>query len=164
MMAIAVAGSIVGCTPQSAPSPSPSTSATAFSSDAEAFAAAEATYRAYVDATNARRVDPKSLPDPNDFLSGQALDDEISTASTLDERGWHITGDTKIASIRHIGNEFGLPLLQVCLDASATRVLDRSGSHVTPTGRTTVQSLAVKFANRSSGIQIVDSVTSTESC
>jgi len=164
VVAFALAGSIVGCTPQSTPSPAPSSSSSTFSSDAEAFAAAEATYRAYVDATNARRVDPTSLPNPNDFLSGQALDDEISTASTLDERGWRITGETKIASIRHVSNELGFPLLRVCLDASATRVLDRSGSDVTPTDRTTVQSLAVKFAKRSSGVQIVDSVTSAESC
>ncbi|TGY37655.1 hypothetical protein E5344_08180 [Microbacterium laevaniformans] len=164
VVAFALAGSIVGCTPQSTPSPAPSSSSSTFSSDAEAFAAAEATYRAYVDATNARRADPTSVPDPNDFLSGQALDDEISTASTLSERGWRITGNTEIASIRYIAKESESHLLQICLDASATRVLDSSGADVTPTNRTTMQSLAVRFAPRTAGVQIIDSVTSTEPC
>ncbi|HOQ22628.1 MAG TPA: hypothetical protein PLN62_09415, partial [Microbacterium sp.] len=49
---------VTGCAPEPAPTPTP----TGFASDDEAFAAAEATYRAYVDALNA--VD---LSDPATF-------------------------------------------------------------------------------------------------
>ena len=54
LAAFAVVGALVGCAPSSEPTPTP----TGFASEAEAFEAAEATYRAYVDATNAQRMDP----------------------------------------------------------------------------------------------------------
>ncbi len=60
---------VTGCsTPAGAPKPTP-----AFSSEAEAFAAAEATYRAYVDALNAVDLsDPSTFEDVYSWTTGDA--------------------------------------------------------------------------------------------
>lgn len=80
LVAVAIAVLLTACTPQPGPSPSPST--TGFANEEEAFAAAEATYRAYVDALNARREDPESPVDPRSFLSGHALEADIESQRT----------------------------------------------------------------------------------
>jgi hypothetical protein len=49
---LAAAVLLVGCAPQPDATPTPSATALPFATDKEAFAAAEATYRAYVDAQN----------------------------------------------------------------------------------------------------------------
>ena len=50
LIALAIATTVSACTPEPAPTPTP----TGFASEDEAFRAAEETYRAYVDALNAR--------------------------------------------------------------------------------------------------------------
>ncbi|MET0860918.1 MAG: hypothetical protein ABW091_07810, partial [Microbacterium sp.] len=55
---VLASAALSGCTPQPAPTPTP----TGFATEDEAFAAAEETYRAYVDALN--QVD---LSDPETF-------------------------------------------------------------------------------------------------
>lgn len=151
-----------GCTPQ--PAPVPSASATGFASDEEAFAAAEATYRAYVDATNARRLDPDSRPDPTDFLTGQALTDEGATNSTLDERGWRIVGDTLLTSIRRVAVSPTSATLEVCLDSHSTRVVDAADRDVTPHDRVSVQALDVTVRLDRFTPAISESTTSANTC
>ena len=65
----------LGLTTACQPEPSPSPSAPAFANEEEAFAAAEETYRAYVDALN--QVD---LSDPGDFRGCICLDDGEANA------------------------------------------------------------------------------------
>lgn len=163
IVAIAVAGSIVGCTPQSAPSPSPSTSASAFSSDDEAFAAAEATYRAYVDATNARRVDPTSLPDPNDFLSGQALESSLATQEAFEEKGIRLEGRTIIRSVSPINFLTQSATIHVCFDNSGTRLVDNAGMDVTPVDRSVIGGLVVIVETKAPP-HIVQSDTQDSGC
>ena len=77
--AVLLAASVValtGCL-GSAPDPTPTPTAV-FTSEEEAFAAAEETYRAYIDAVNARRADPRSEPDPQSFLIGEAQEADIT--------------------------------------------------------------------------------------
>ncbi|MFT3799426.1 hypothetical protein [Microbacterium sp.] len=131
LAAAALCALLAGCAPEPAPTPTP----TGFASEEEAFAAAEATYRAYVDAVNARRTDADSQPAPNDFLSGSALQDSIDGAGLLEDAGRHIVGATEAKSIERIAASQSSATLAVCVDSSQTRVLDSHGADVTPTDR-----------------------------
>jgi len=161
-LALACGLAAAGCTPSA--EPTPTATATGFRSDDEAFAAAEATYRAYVDATNARRSDPNSHPDPTDFLTGEALDDEIATDQTLLQRGWKILGDTALMSVKRLSVDSTGISLEACLDSRGTRVVDGSDADVTPRDRVTVQSLDLKFVSTATGLLVSESKTGSGSC
>lgn len=146
------------------PSPEPTPTSTGFASEEEAFAAAEATYRAYADAINLRREEPSSLPDPTDFLSGDAYNEELDTARQLAERGWHVTGKTNITSVKRISASPNSIEMTFCLDASGTRVLDQSGTDVTPPDRITLLGVDVTFAATGRKVLIANTGTSAEAC
>ena len=147
MMAIAVAGSIVGCTPQSAPSPSPSTSATAFSSDAEAFAAAEATYRAYVDALN--KVDlakPETFEAVYEWLSGTALGQERKSLTDMHDRGWTVSGESRVVFFEGRTNSSALVMAVACLDVSSINLENSEGVSQVQNGRPPAYALQLAFS------------------
>ncbi|QOC25727.1 hypothetical protein IC744_05035 [Microbacterium hominis] len=141
-----------GCTPQ--PEPAPSASATGFASDEEAFAAAEATYRAYVDATNARRLDPDSRPDPTDFLTGQALTSSINAQRRFEEEGIRLVGITAVESVSRVSRTATATTIQVCLNNSGTKVLDTGGTDVTPPDRPTSGGLEVVIVNANQQVSL----------
>ncbi|MFT4219751.1 MAG: hypothetical protein QM611_04455 [Microbacterium sp.] len=140
--------------------PEPVVSTTAgFASEAEAFAAAEKTYRAYVDAGNARRNDENSRPAPDDFLVGQALEDEIAAARQLKAEGLSLKGDVHVAGFvgeSYIGQEV---TAHACLDVSKTSVVDRDGKDVTPSDRADVQAVNLVLQQSSGQLLIVQSTT-----
>lgn len=150
------------CTPDAAPTPSPSP--TGFASEEEAFAAAEETYRAYVDAVNARRADADSEVDPKAFLTGSALDADIRSDERFSSRGIRIEGTTRIRSVdlRSV-DEKGIELT-VCLDATETRVLDEDDTDVTPADRPTVLPVDVMVAGGPGNLLIAESTTGDSSC
>jgi hypothetical protein len=150
------------CSPE--PAATPSASATGFTDEAEAFAAAEATYRAYVDAVNERRRDPESTPDPQSFLTGAALEEEIATQRELKSRNLTIKGDSAVLSISLKEVTEAEVTLLVCLDASEGRVFDSSGSDVTPSNRTEVLGLDVKVLADTQPMLIAESNASDASC
>lgn len=158
--AVVVALLASGCTPEPAPSPSP----TGFASEEEAFAAAEATYRAYVDAVNARRTDPASEPGPTDFLTGDALRIEIEGNRQLEGSGLHIEGNSSVASVSNQRYSPELIKVLICLDSSASRVVDSQGQDRTPEDRDDVVGLDVSIAWTSSGPLISDTETSAAPC
>lgn len=133
---------LAGCTPTPEPAPTPTSP---FASEAEAFAAAEETYRAYVDAVNARREDPSAQPDPTEFLIGEALEAEISTEQLKDQQRLSITGRSEVANVGAVRSTSSSSevVIEVCLDASETRVIDESGEDVTPSDRDTRSRLSV---------------------
>ncbi|MCM3696431.1 hypothetical protein [Microbacterium oleivorans] len=124
-----LAAALAACAPASAPTPTPTP--TGFASEEEAFAAAEATYRAYVDALN--RVD---LSDPATFepvyslLDGEALASEKKTLTQMHADGWRVSGETEVPSIS--AGEMPAQIL-VCQDVSGVAVVDAAGqSRVSP--------------------------------
>lgn len=140
------AGLLAGCAPEPAPSPAPTPTVTALTPEEEAFRAAEATYRAYVDALN--RVD---LADPETFEPLYAL-----TTGELE------THDRNLFEVRHAGNytlsgkiaivrlelvrwmpSKGQLRLSTCVDVSEVDVRDASGSSIVSPNRPEVQSLIV---------------------
>ena len=135
---------LAGCT---TPGPADPTPTTGFSSEDEAFAAAEETYRAYVDAVNARRADPAAMPEPTDFLIGDALEAEIDTQRLMHAEGLSISGDTAVTGAQRVAwsDQSGELTLMVCLDSSDTVVRDNSGADVTPPSRPVVYALNVRF-------------------
>ncbi|WEK14993.1 MAG: hypothetical protein P0Y48_02960 [Candidatus Microbacterium phytovorans] len=149
LAATVVVAGLCGCAPDPfadpTPAPTPSGVVSGFASDEEAFAAAEATYRAYVDAVNERRKDPRSEPDPLSFMTKSGSAEERSAESELRSRGWKIVGDSSIASVTPIFADESSATLNVCLDASGTTVVDGKGNDVTPRERDDRVSVSVHF-------------------
>lgn len=128
-------GVLSACTPESEPTPTPTA---AFASEKEAFAAAEEVYRAYNDAGNARLRGDES-PDPQDFLVGTALEDDLDGLELLRASDLTLVGEISIvrftsrtADIAPTGTRI---ISTVCLEVAATRVLDADGADVTPPDR-----------------------------
>jgi hypothetical protein len=149
---------LAGCTTPEPTDPTP-TRTSAFASEEEAFAAAEATYRAYVDASNARRVDPTAQPDPLEFLIGSALESDIDAATLQRQNGLSINGPTVVVDTR--GHDYdpgnGRVSISVCIDVAQARVVDQHGADVTPAERGDRASLDVRLVTSGDDLLIEDS-------
>lgn len=136
-------GLLTACSPEPEPTPTP-----LFSSEEEAFAAAEEVYRAYNDALNDRRRG-NDLTDPNQFLTGTALELEHDAQRTFDEMGVRLSGDVSIVSFRGedslIDSSPAAVEATVCIDSSMVQVIDADGADVTPADRPDVSPVRVTF-------------------
>ena len=153
-----VLGMVSGCTPQPAPSPSP----TSFATEEEAFAAAEETYRAYVDALNAVDLsDPETFEGVYAWTTGEANAAVKKTYSQMHADGWRIEGASQ-ATLVELVAPYALAdsrlELSVCLDVSAIDVVDRQGVSVVSPDRNQVQPLLISLlpATSNSGFLIAD--------
>lgn len=147
----------VGCTPTPTPTPTP----TGFANEAEAFAAAEATYRAYVDALNqVDLADPTTFEEVYRWTTGDANAEARRSFSQMHADGWSVSGETKFdsLSIESDQPEGGL-IVALCLDVTSVDVLDESGVSVVPAARVDRQSLDVEMelAATSTGLAIARS-------
>lgn len=158
--ALLALAALTACMPDPAPTPSP----TGFASDEEAFAAAEDTYRAYIDALNARRDDEASVPSPESFLTGAALTAAIDTDTEFRETGMKLVGVTDIAGIKTIDATRDSASIGVCLDASNTRVVDASGTDITPPDRQDRLGLIVEVVWAPDRSYISSTTASEEEC
>lgn len=124
---IALSGCL-GTTPEPTPTPT-----AAFASEEEAFAAAEKTYRAYVEADNARRENPQSEPDPESFLIGEALERDIDSRLELDQLGVRLDGRSVVGAVVPMAADSasGNVNIHACYDSTETRVLNEAGDDVT---------------------------------
>lgn len=142
LLAIA-AGVLVACAPGPAPTPTPSAP---FATEDEAFAAAEATYRAYVDALN--QVD---LSDPATFEAVYALTTGALNAtdrrnfSEWQASGVSIRGKATVTRIDPIefAREFTSITAHACYDVSGVDVVSSDGTSLIAPNRPPVQSLDV---------------------
>ncbi|KQR36982.1 hypothetical protein ASF80_14270 [Microbacterium sp. Leaf159] len=131
----------LGCLTACAPTPVPTATPTAaFASEEEAYAAAEEVYRAYNDAVNARSNGTGGADaDPQQYLTGLALEGDIDTQNLLASGDLHVSGDAAI--LKFAGETADLdgdtPTMTgiVCIDVSDVSLIDRSGADVTPLGR-----------------------------
>jgi hypothetical protein len=146
---------LAGCTTPEPTDPTP-TPTPPFASEEEAFAAAEATYRAYVDALN--DVD---LSDPETFEPVYALTTgELNASDRKSYSQWHSDDYTKVGDAVIVSTE---PLavnldveppeavVHVCLDISAVDIRDGEGASVVATDRPDIQSLQVTFLESDGG-------------
>jgi hypothetical protein len=147
----------------SPPAPTPTPTA-AFASEAEAFAAAEETYRAYIDAVNARWADRQSSPPPEEFLIGEALATELEVEREFVEAGIRIEGENTVERVDRISARpsVGAVVLDVCVNAEQSRVLNEADQDVTPTDRAPRVLVRVDFAHVGTDTFIERSVTAKE--
>lgn len=158
---LAAAGATLSaCAPTPEPSPTPTA---AFASEQEAFAAAEETYRAYNDAVNRQRDGEET--DPQSFLIALALENDIDGTRVLEENGVHISGHGDVSEVRGTTADLeSVPAtitMLVCLDVSATRVLNADDEDVTPTDRPEAVALDVKLVSSGDGLKISESTENT---
>lgn len=116
-------------------SPQPAETTPLFGSEQEAFAAAEQTYRDYVEAGNARASDPSSEADPLTYLVGDAL--EAETASSATPSDVSTDGSIELLWFEVVDASPSYVRLSVesCLDLTRTRLLNANGEDVTPANR-----------------------------
>lgn len=162
-MAAAAATGCVGSPEPQETTPTPLT-------DEQAFAAAEETYRAYVDALN--QVD---LSDPTTFepvyalTTGDANAEERKSLSRMHAEGWSVSGTTFLESFR--GDSFehsssaGSVTAYACLDVSAVTVVDAAGIPVASEDRPDTYTLEVVLDQQDGSFAIASSnAVSEPSC
>ncbi|MFJ4044694.1 hypothetical protein ACIPV2_02990 [Microbacterium sp. NPDC089987] len=148
--ALAAAGLLIGmlsaCTPDE-PTPKPTKTA-AFATDEEAFAAAEETYRAYVDAVNTSDLDrPESFEPVYDFLTGTALAVERESVSKYQAAAIMREGDTRFDRFTPVAASGETITANLCIDVSAVQLTYSDGSSALPPDRLTRDSREVTFVS-----------------
>ncbi|GAA2018595.1 hypothetical protein [Microbacterium terricola] len=135
------------------PDPEPTPSAAGFATEEEAFAAAEATYRAYVDALN--QVD---LSDPETFepvfalTTGEANAGARESFSQMHADGWTVEGESRVASMQPLSADLDVNsvAMTACLDVSDVTLVDSVGKSVVDANRPDVQEIRVDYESASS--------------
>lgn len=156
--AVVVALLATGCTPEPAPSPSP----TGFASKEEAFAAAEATYRAYVDALNQVDLsDPATFEAPLAWTTGNLNSADKKSFSQSHAEKESLVGAFKVRLVEPArwDRQTGVASLFTCLDVSGTDVLDSDGVSKVPVDRSPVIALdvdLVKSATTETGFAVTE--------
>lgn len=163
---VVIAVLLSGCTGE----PEPVETTPLFASEAEAFAAAEETYRAYVDALN--QVD---LSDPETFEPVFALTTgELYATDRKNFSDWHaagvsLVGESSVLSVRPQnvtalnGHEVVITI-DACYDVANVDVLDSSGNSLVTPDRPTIQSLTVHLSPMSDSSDLaVKQIVASES-
>ncbi len=150
---------LAACTPEPAPTPTP----TGFASEAEAFAAAEATYRAYIDALNAVDFgEPATFEAVYAWTAGSLNNADREDFSRNHAEEQTLEGAFEVASVspRSWDAEDSSVELDACLDVSDVDVLDASGKSIVPSDRPDVLALRVSLVPGSSNTGLLLSDTS----
>lgn len=142
-----VLGMTTGCQPE----PTPSPSGPVFANEDEAFAAAEETYRAYVDALNQVDLsDPETFEAVYAWTTGEANAGARKSFSEMQAEGWTVRGESTfdgfVASNYSPDTESTIVIADVCLDVSQVEVTNPSGESVVPTTRRDRQPAVLTFA------------------
>ncbi|MFK4851576.1 hypothetical protein ACI3KT_08075 [Microbacterium sp. ZW T6_19] len=146
-----------GCTPEPEPTPTPTA---AFASEEEAFAAAEEVYEEYL-AASAKRAAGDASSAPESFLTGDALQADVDAQRTLKEQGISISGSSTIHQFSPVSADtsgrVAKVVADVCVDISASRVVDTSGTDVTPADRPDRSLITVTFTGSSAELFVASS-------
>jgi hypothetical protein len=146
----------LGCSPAPEPEPTPTP---AFASEEEAFAAAEETYRAYIDASNAVDLqDPNTFEAIDAFTTGKYQADERKTLSEMHAEGYLSSGSIVVES-------FTGSLLRAdqsvrasaCNDVSQTALTDRDGASLVAPDRPARYALSLEFIMVDGSLRITNS-------
>ena len=151
LVALLLAGaSATGCSGQPAPDPS-TPSAPAFASDEEAFAAAEETYRAYVDALNEVDLsDPATFEPVFAWTTGELNASDRKGLSRYHAEGVSLTGTSNVTLVEPANHRGDSLELAVCLDVSRIELTSTDGSSLVDRDRVDVQTITVTLENASS--------------
>ena len=146
-----LAALVSGCAadPSVEPTPTPT-----FANEDEAFAAAEATYRAYVDALNqVDLADPATFEEVYAWTTGSFNADERESLSRMHADGWVVSGDSSINSVQRLSVADGSVKIGSCLDVSAIALEDATGASRVTSDRPQVQQTIIEM------VPAVDSIT-----
>ena len=156
LTALTLTAALASCAPSATPTPTPSE--TGFASEAEAFAAAEETYRAYVDALNDVDLsDPATFEPVYALLEGEALGSEKKGLSEYHSQGLTVSGATEIRSVDGVSwdPDSAIATLATCIDVSDVDVRDAEGQSQVSDGRPDLQRLTVQLIDvPGAGLQI----------
>ena len=137
-----LAALVSGCAadPSVEPTPTPT-----FANEDEAFAAAEATYRAYVDALNqVDLADPATFEEVYAWTTGEANASAREYLSQLHSEEVKLLGSSRVARIwSELGDQ--PTIVSVCLDVSEVELLDVNGRSIVDANRPNEQSFKVKL-------------------
>lgn len=161
LVTLVAAASLAACGPAPVPTPTPTA---AFASEEEAFAAAEATYRAYTDALNAvDPADPETFEATYAYSSGTFQEADRENFSTMHAEKYTIEGDAVVAKFvgEQAADPFDIVVATVCVDVSAVRVLDSDGNSVVNPNRPDIYEIRATF-ERNDGRLLVDEVERIE--
>ncbi|MFS0714598.1 hypothetical protein ABC195_11980 [Microbacterium sp. 2P01SA-2] len=137
-----------------AAAPSPTDSASA------AFAAAEATYRAYVDALNAVDLaDPTTFEPVYALTTGEVQEADRRNLTRYHDNGVILNGSSVIASTTY---DTRSQSLHACLDVSAVNLTAPDGSSLVDPDRLPVQSLVISFDDAVSRIVRIEAKEANE--
>lgn len=152
---------LAGCTPTPAPSPTPTP---AFASEEEAFAAAEATYRAYNDALN--QVDPAN-PETFDatyrYTMGDFKDSDRENFTNMHAEHHSIQGDALVTKFFGTSTDQFRQRIDgtICVDVSGVDIVDTDGKSVVNPERPDVYAIEVRF-KVSDGRVLIDQASRAE--
>lgn len=142
LAATALAAALSACAPTASPTPSPTS--TGFASEEEAFAAAEATYRAYVDALNQVDLsDPATFEPVYALTSGELNAQDRESFSKLHAEGTRVSGSTRILAINRDKADLPQVTLNVCTDVSDVKVTDENGKSLVSADRPDLQARTI---------------------
>ncbi|MFB8892736.1 hypothetical protein [Microbacterium plantarum] len=142
---LAVALLTTGCgSPASSPTPEPTATAPSpTDSDTAAFAAAEATYRAYVDALNAVDLsDPTTFEPVYALTTGDVQEADRRNLSQFNAEGVAVSGESVIMRVEYNAQSRSL---HACLDVSTVALTAPDGTSLVDAERRDIQSLKVSF-------------------
>lgn len=141
-VAVIVGAAVTGCVGAS----EPRESTPAPLSDEEAFAAAEETYRAYVDALNqVDLADPATFEPVYALTTGDANASARESFSQMHADGWTVTGESVVVSVLAGAVTRNIASVDVCTDVSAVALMDTTGASVVSPDRPDIQALTVEL-------------------
>jgi hypothetical protein len=148
---VALVALLNGCSGQ----PDPSDSTPTFTTEQEAFAAAEQTYRNYVDALNQVDLsDPATFEEVYRWTTGELNAADRMLFSRMHSDGWVVAGDSTVALVapRSMGgSDPSMVALAVCVNVGAVSLVDASGVSMVGRSRTDLQTTLVSLvADKSS--------------
>ncbi|GAA1844577.1 hypothetical protein ACFQZV_10575 [Microbacterium koreense] len=133
---------LVGCAADTPEEPAPP-----FASETEAFAAAEATYRAYVDALNQVDLsDPETFEAVYAWTTGDTLAEAKRSLTQMHADDWEVRGrsiPTTIVRSDHPDVAAASQALAVCLDVSSVELENAEGESMVALDRMDVQQMLV---------------------
>jgi hypothetical protein len=145
--------------PGEMPVPSPSVTPV-FASEEEALAAAEKLYGDYVAYANA--LGQSGWADPSGFeeyVRGEALEEELETATSFRNKGWIQVGDAtfdtlQLQQLEDAGERYVAISIYVCSDVSTVDVIDPTGASVVSADRPPRQPLEVEMTDADGALKI----------
>ncbi len=137
-----VGGALTGCMPDAEPEPT-----APFATEAEAFAAAEATYRAYVDALNqVDLADPETFEAVYAWTTGDANAGARESFSQMHADGWTVSGHSSIIETipvdATLSDAVRVSVIS-CLNVSEVELVDDNGESMVSPDRPDVQDVLV---------------------